>query len=383
MTGGAVITGRDPATGAGIAVSVRDGIITGIAPDENAGAAFLSSGLIDLQVNGYGGIDLNDGELTAERVVELTGTMVRLGVTSYLPTLVTASREALLKALAAIAQATRADALTGRIVAGVHMEGPNISPVDGPRGAHPAAHVRPPSVVEFEQWQEACGGLIRLITLAPEHEGSSVYIRAVAAQGVHVALGHSAASPDQIAAAVEAGASLSTHLGNGVAAVMPRHPNLIWAQLAEDRLAASFIADGHHLPADTFKAMLRAKGLERALLVSDSVALAGMPPGLYSQAIGGEVEVCAGGRIGVAGTPYLAGAGLPLIANIPIAMRMAGLALADALRLATINPGRFIGGLGRLVPGAAADILRFSVRAPGEPLRVEAVWKAGEEVFRA
>jgi N-acetylglucosamine-6-phosphate deacetylase len=164
---------------------------------------------------------------------------------------------------------------------------------------------------------------------------------------------------------------------------MPRHPNLIWAQLAEDRLAASFIADGHHLPADTFKAMLRAKGLERALLVSDSVALAGMPPGLYSQAIGGEVEVCAGGRIGVAGTPYLAGAGLPLIANIPIAMRMAGLALADALRLATINPGRFIGGLGRLVPGAAADILRFSVRAPGEPLRVEAVWKAGEEVFRA
>jgi len=382
MSGAAVITGRDPATGDGIAVSVRDGVIAGISPAQDVEDVWLSPGLIDLQVNGYAGIDLNDGKLNAERVVELTRSMLRLGVTTYLPTLITASREALLDGLAAIAEARRADVVTRQVIPGVHMEGPSVSPADGPRGAHPAAHVRPPSPEEFSDWQKASGSLVRLVTLAPEHEGALDYIRAVVAEGVHVALGHTAASPEQIAAAAEAGAALSTHLGNGVAAMMPRHPNLIWAQLADDRLSASFIADGHHLPSETFKAMLRAKGLERALLVSDSVALAGMAPGIYSQAIGGKVEVRVDGRIGIAGTPYLAGAGLPLIANIPIAMRTAGLSLAEGLRLVTVNPGRFVGGIGRLAPGQNADLVRFSTGAPGEPLKVEAVWKAGEEVFR-
>lgn len=382
MTSAAVISGRDPATGNGIAVSVRDGIIEGISATEDVEDVWLSPGLIDLQVNGFGGIDLNDGKLNPERVIELTRTMLSLGATTYLPTLITASREALLDGLAAIAEARRIDGLTRQVIPGVHMEGPSVSPADGPRGAHPAAHVRPPSLEEFAAWQKASGGLVRLVTLAPEHKGAVDYIRAVVAEGVHVALGHTAASPEQIAAAAEAGATLSTHLGNGVAATLPRHPNLIWAQLADDRLSASFIADGHHLPAETFKAMLRAKGLERALLVSDSVALAGMPPGIYSQAIGGEVEVRADGRIGVAGTPYLAGAGLPLIANVPIATCMAGLSLAEGLQLATANPGRFAGGIGRLAPGQNADLIRFTTGAPGEPLKIEAVWKVGEEVFR-
>ncbi len=376
-----MITGRDPATGEGIAVSVRDGVIVAISAAEGAGDGYLTPGLIDLQVNGYAGIDLNDGKVDPERVIQLTRTMLCLGVTTYLPTLITASKEALLDALAAIAEARRMDGLSRQVIPGIHMEGPSVSPADGPRGAHPAAHVRPPSLEEFSHWQKASGGLIRLITLAPEHKGAVDYIRAVVAAGVHAALGHSAATPEEIFAAAEAGASLSTHLGNGVAGMMPRHPNLIWAQLAEDRLSASFIADGHHLPAETFKAMLRAKGLERSLLVSDCVALAGMPPGIYSQVVGGEVEVRSDGRISITGTPYLAGAGLPLIANVPIAMRMAGLSLAEALQLATMNPGRFVGGLGRLAPGQPADLLQFTPGAPGEPLQVHAVWKAGEEVF--
>src|SRR5699024_3206830 len=145
-------------------------------------------------------------------------------------------------------------------VPGVHIEGPSISPADGPRGAHPVEHVRPPDLAEFERWQAAGDGLVKLVTLAPEHAGAPGYIRTLAARGVIVALGHSAATPDEVHAAVDAGARLSTHLGNGVAAVLPRHPNLIWTQLADDRLYASFIADGHHLSADTFRAMLRAKG---------------------------------------------------------------------------------------------------------------------------
>jgi N-acetylglucosamine-6-phosphate deacetylase len=196
-----------------------------------------------------------------------------------------------------------------------------------------------------------------------------------------VALGHTAATPGEIHAAAQAGAQLSTHLGNGAAAMLPRHPNFIWAQLADDRLTASFIADGWHLPADTFKAMLRAKGMERAILVSDTVALAGMPPGLYEEAIGGSVEVSDEGRISVAGTPYLAGASLPLSANVAIAAEMAGISLADALRLATQNPGRFLGGRGRLEVGARADLIRFDWSHGERDIAVRETWVHGEKVF--
>jgi N-acetylglucosamine-6-phosphate deacetylase len=159
---------------------------------------------------------------------------------------------------------------------------------------------------------------------------------------------------------------------------LPRHPNLIWAQLADDRLTASFIADGHHLSAETFRAMLRAKGLDRTILVSDSVALAGQPPGRYRQPVGGDVDVGADGRIGVAGTPYLAGAGLPLSANLARAMAMAGLSPQDAFPLVTENPARLLGRSGRLAAGASADLIRWRM-TDGLPV-IEQVWVAGQEV---
>jgi N-acetylglucosamine-6-phosphate deacetylase len=241
--------------------------------------------------------------------------------------------------------------------------------------------VRAPSLAEFERWQAASSNLVGLVTLAPELPGAITYISALVQRGVHVALGHTAASPEEIHEAAAAGASLSTHLGNGAAATLPRHPNFLWSQLADDRLTATFIADGHHLPADTFKAMVRAKGLEKAILVSDAVALAGMPPGLYEQPVGGTVEVKADGRVGVAGTPYLAGAGLPLCANVAIAAYMAGLALSESLRLATENPGRIIGNRGRLAVGAPADLMQFSWQERQRCLAVSAVWLRGEKVF--
>ena len=356
MTTPRSVVGRDPA-GRGLCVEIAGGRIAGVG---GAGqGAYLAPGLVDLQVNGYDGIDLNSGALMPDAVVALVGRMLDLGVTRFLPTLTTASEADLVVALRAIAAARRSSVLARHVIPFVHVEGPAISPLDGPRGAHPLDHVRAPDMAEFERWQAASDCLVGMVTLAAEAPGAPAYIAALCGRGVHVALGHSAASPEEIRLAVDSGARLSTHLGNGAAATLPRHPNFIWTQLAEDRLSASFIADGHHLPADTFKAMLRAKGLERAILVSDSVALGGLAPGRYRQRIGGDVELSEAGRISVAGTPYLAGAALPLVANIAIAIEMAGLTLAEAMALATTHPGRFAGGAGLLAPGASADLIRF------------------------
>jgi N-acetylglucosamine-6-phosphate deacetylase len=381
VTSRQTIVGRDPSTGEGIAIEIEDGLIAAIGPAKDSDEFYLAPGLIDLQVNGYGGLDLNWGDVTPERILALTRMLFGLGVTTFLPTLTTAAEATILSALRAIAEARRRFPLVAHAVPFVHVEGPSISPIDGPRGAHPLAHVRAPSLAEFERWQQASGGLVGLVTLAPEYAEAPDYIAELTRRNVHVALGHTAATPDQIVRATDAGARLSTHLGNGAAAMLPRHPNFIWSQLAEDRLTATFIADGHHLPADAFKAMLRAKGLANAILVSDTVALAGMAPGRYEQVIGGSVELTADGRIGIAGTPYLAGAGLPLRANVAIAIEMAGLALADGLRLATANPGRFVQDRGHLVVGAAADIMRFGWKRGDATLTIADVWVRGEQVF--
>ena len=163
--------------------------------------------------------------------------------------------------------------------------------------------MREPDLAEVRRWQEASGGLVRLVTLSPHSDGAIALVADLVAMGIHVSIGHTDATPEQIHAAAEAGASLSTHLGNGAPAMLPRHPNFIWAQLADDRLTASFIADGHHLPADTLKAMLRAKGLERSILVSDVAAVGGLEPGLYDQPIGGRVQLWPDGRLGVPARP--------------------------------------------------------------------------------
>ncbi|EIM30535.1 N-acetylglucosamine-6-phosphate deacetylase [Microvirga lotononidis] len=375
------IVGRDPATGESIAITVDGGVIAAIKSVDGANHDYLASGLIDLQVNGFAGLDLNDGHLTPERVKTLSDHMLTVGVTTFLPTLITAPEADIIHALTVIAEARRHFPSVARMVPFVHVEGPSISALDGPRGAHPAAHVRAPSLAEFERWQAASSNLVGLVTLAPELPGAIDYIAALVQRGVHVALGHTAASPEEIHKAAAAGASLSTHLGNGAAATLPRHPNFLWSQLADDRLTATLIADGHHLPADTFKAMVRAKGLEKAILVSDAVALAGMPPGLYEQPVGGTVEVAADGRVGIAGTPYLAGAGLPLCANVAIATQMAGLTLNESLRLATENPGRIIGNRGRLAVGAPADLIQFAWQVGQRQLEISAVWLRGEQVF--
>jgi N-acetylglucosamine-6-phosphate deacetylase len=264
------------------------------------------------------------------------------------------------------------------MIPGVHVEGPHLSSQDGPRGAHPCEHIRPPSINEFERWQRACANLVTLVTVSPHWPDATAYIHALRERGVLVSIGHTDASSGQIHAAVDAGATLSTHLGNGVAAMLPRHPNLLWAQMAEDRLTAMLIADGHHLPADTLKVMLRSKGLDRVIITSDAVALAGMPPGLYSTPVGGQVELTEDGRLCLPGTRLLAGSVTPLKDAVALVANTQ-LSLADALRLATENPARILGRTSGLKAGASADLIRFKWQ-PGAELRIETVLLQGTSV---
>jgi N-acetylglucosamine-6-phosphate deacetylase len=372
------VTGRDVGTGHGISVVVTDGRIAAIEPAELASGPYIAAGLIDLQVNGFRGLDLNDGAVTPKRVAALSRMMAGLGVTTYLPTLITASRASLCSAMSAIAEARRQDPLSERMIPFIHVEGPFLAPEDGPRGGHPREHIRPPDLDEIAQWQRASGNLVGKITLSPHHNRMQYFIRALAEQHILVAIGHTSATAEQIRDAVAAGARLSTHLGNGAAATLPRHPNFIWAQLADDRLDAGFIADGFHLPADTFKAMLRAKGLERSYLVSDTTAAGGLPPGIYDQPIGGRVEVGSDGRLSVVGTPYLAGASRPLREDVALAIRMAELTLAEGLQLATLNPGRFVGHRGRVAKGEVADLIVFDWEQNAASLTIRETFVAGE-----
>jgi N-acetylglucosamine-6-phosphate deacetylase len=369
-------------TGETVEIRVCDGIIDVIEPWQGTTDHFVGAGLVDLQVNGYFGFDLNHAPLPPERVIALTRKQFEHGVTTWLPTLITASRDDLVQGLRAISLARQVDPLVAHAIAGIHVEGPFISASDGARGAHPLEHVREPDLDEIRLWQEASGGLVRLVTLSPHSDRAIALVADLVAMGIHVAIGHTDATPDQIHAAAQAGATLSTHLGNGAPATLPRHPNFIWAQLADDRLTASFIADGHHLPADTLKAMLRAKGLERSILVSDVAAVGGLEPGIYDQPIGGRVQLWPDGRLGVPGTPYLAGAALTLDHCIARAVRASGLPLSEIYPLATSQPGRFVGGRGALAVGMPADLVTFRWQEGADALDVLSTMVRGEWVWQ-
>jgi N-acetylglucosamine-6-phosphate deacetylase len=377
-----VVRGLDALTGGSVELTLEAGRVASVAPCASAERVWLAPGFVDLQVNGFAGQDLNAPDVTSRTVHDLAQAMLKVGVTTFLPTLITNSERNLIRGLEAIRQAREEHPIVRRMVPFVHVEGPHIAPEDGPRGAHPVEHVRPPSLDEFARWQAASGGLVGLVTLSPHWAGATEYIAGLVRQGVRVSIGHTAANAAQIAAAVEAGARLSTHLGNGSHATMNRRENHLWPQLADDRLTAMFIADGHHLSPHLLKVMLRAKGLDRALVVSDTVALGGMPAGRYRTPVGGAVILREDGFLGLDdGTGnYLAGAALPMLAAIPVLVHQGGLTLAEAVRLMTANPGRWTGGRGEFKAGAEADLVQFEWDGSSSLPVVRAVWLAGERV---
>jgi len=376
--------GIDPRTGDELEIRFRDSI-EGVDPllAPTGDSIYISPGWIDLQVNGFAGVDYNSPGASHADIARSIRAILQTGVTRFYPTVITGPPDNMIGALSNLAEAREAS-WEGAAMEAFHLEGPYISPEDGPRGAHPERWVRPPDLDEFQRFQEAARGNIRLVTLSPEWPDTPWFVEAVVREGVVVSIGHTRATALQIEAAVSAGATLSTHLGNGAHAVLPRHPNYIWDQLAEDRLSASFIADGIHLGPAFLKAALRAKGLERALLVTDAVMPAGCAPGPYKL---GEVDVelHGDGSVRMAGGTRLAGSALRMDRAIENVMRMAGVSLADAITLATRNParaGRVAGRLRGLNPGERADLVRFRYDRVSHAVEVVETYLGGKLVAR-
>ena len=240
-----------------------------------------TSGLVDLQVNGFAGVDFNTPGITAQTLQKALDAMLASGVTTCLPTLITASEEHLKSCFSDLENSRQSCQLAKMMIAGYHLEGPFISPHPGFSGCHPVEAIGDVDQDMFWRLQETAGGRICLITLAPEVNGAIPFIEHLVSQGIIVAIGHTAAGPEKIREAVEAGAMLSTHLGNGTRAELSKNNNPIIAQLSEDKLSASFIADGYHLSPDVLKVYLRAKESKRTILITDATAGAAAEPGIY------------------------------------------------------------------------------------------------------
>lgn len=373
--------GVDCESGRVVAVEFSDRIESVTAQGAGEGGVYVAPGFIDLQVNGFAGVDYNDPAATIEEIARSIRALFATGVTRFDPTVITGAPDDMTAALRNLAR-TRSELPEGEAIEGLHVEGPHISPEDGARGAHPRRWVRPPDLDEFRRWQDATDGRIRIVTLSPEWPEAPRYIERITAEGVVAAIGHMSAGAAQIADAVAAGATLSTHLGNGAHGTLPRHPNYLWEQLAEDRLMATFIVDGIHLDASFLKVALRAKTIERSALITDAVMAAGAPAGRYRL---GEQEVdrTAEGRVVLAGTERLAGSALEMHRGIGHLMRMAGLGLRDAVRMATVNAARAGAVAGRkegLARGERADLVQFRLN-PG--VEIVATWLSGRRVWAA
>ncbi len=342
-------------------------------------AVFIAPGFVDLQVNGFAGVDFNSPTAEPKKIERAIAAIFSTGVTRFFPTVITGDPRAMLAALRTLA-AARAALPHGQAMEAIHVEGPHISPADGPRGVHPREWVRPPDFSEFQRWQEAAQGCVRIVTLSPEWPGSARYIEQITGLGVVAAIGHTRATPAQLRDAVAAGATLSTHLGNG-AGSRTRSEDFIEYQLTEPRLAASFIVDQHHLPDDFLRRALDLKGVDRSILVTDAVAPAMCQPGPYM--LGSvAVELREDGRVTLRDGDRLAGSSLRMDRAIGNVMSRAGVGLAQAVTMASTNParvGRVPGRLRALQPGSRADLVRFRMDAG----RVEILetWLSGQRVY--
>lgn len=375
-----VLTGRRFPDGTPVRIEVGDGCIQTVQVlesteelDEPSGRQrWVAPGFYDLQVNGFAGVDLGDPKAGVAEVRKVCQAILSTGCTRFLPTIITGDLNNMCQRLETLAQAMESDPLVAAMCPGMHVEGPFIHPEDGPRGAHPREHVRAPNLPDFRRLEKACRGRMRILTLAPEQPGASEVIRAACEAGVTVALGHHRADQTMIDAAIGAGARMCTHLGNGADALLPRNDNYIWWQLGEDRLWATFVADGHHLPPATLRVMLRAKTLQRSVLITDAMAAAGMPPGRFPLGHS-EVIKTPESMVCLPGTPYLAGSAAEMMLVVTRAVADGGLELPQAVELVTLQPARLIptpDDPWSCVVGRPANLVEFDWDPAGAELTV-------------
>ncbi|PRX51639.1 N-acetylglucosamine-6-phosphate deacetylase [Salegentibacter salegens] len=338
----------------------------------------VGPGFVDLQINGFNGVDFNQGGLSPGQVVKLTKDLWSEGVTTYYPTLITNDTVKIHAAIKCIIKACE-NPLVADSIGGIHLEGPFLSKKDGPRGAHPLNFVQAPNWNLFCEWQNTAKGRIKLITISPEWPDSGKFIDKCVSSGVKVAIGHTAASEEQIAEAVQAGAIMSTHLGNATHLTLPRHSNYIWDQLANENLWCSLIADGFHLPVSILKVFLKVKNT-KSVLVSDSTKFAGLPPGIYNSHIGGDIELTKNGRLQIINRPeMLAGSAKTLRWCIEHLVNNEITSLEYALEMASLKPIEVMEISNGFETNKKADLIVFEY-VKGN-LKILKTIKSGEVVY--
>lgn len=343
----------------------------------NAGGNFIAPGLIDIQINGFLGVDFSDQNLNIQDLRKATKALWQNGVTTFLPTIITNDFENLKRSFSLLTRILDDEELR-MSVPGFHLEGPYISPVQGYRGAHLEKYVRLPNWNEFVELQEAAKNRIKLITVAPEVDGAIPFIKKCVESGVVVALGHHNGSSDIIHQAVDAGASLSTHLGNGCANLINRHENPLWPQLADNRLSISIIADGFHLNQDQLQCFYKMKGVNKTILVSDALDLAGLPPGEYIRM---ERVVVLSEVVKYPAENVLAGAASPLSTCVSNMMKFTNCGLEKAIQMSTTNPASLIGisDIGEINRGKRANLILFTLE--DERILIQKTILDGMEVY--
>ncbi len=375
------LIGKSFLDGKPIEISIFNGKIEDVFPIESSPEnLWIGPGFTDIQVNGYGGLDYNEIQSDILALGQISRKLIQNGVTSHFPTIITNSPEKISALIQQIIQLRKMDSLANSCITGIHIEGPFISPEDGPRGAHFKEYVQAPNWDLFQKWMTESEGLIRMITLSPEWEGSIGFIEKCLDSGILVSIGHTNATHSQVQEAVKAGARLSTHLGNGMHSTIARHPNYLWSQLAAENLSATIIADGFHLPAEVIQVFKKVKA-EKLMLVSDSVALAGMPPGNYEAAVGGKVTLSPDGKLHLFGNPKtLAGSAMNLIQGVNFLLKNQLADLSEAWKMASIRPKRlFDPSFDPFQIGQREDLI-LAEQLPDQTIKIRKVLKNGIEI---
>ncbi len=379
------IQGNSYRDGSAIEISFSEGIIDSISETQSLidKDLIVGPGFTDIQVNGYGGIDYNEIQTDPMKLAGISRLLYQEGVTTHFPTIITNDPEQISQFILQIVSLRKSDELSRMSIEGLHIEGPFISPIDGPRGAHPKEFVCAPDWSLVQKWQNESKGLIKMITLSPEWENANSFIERCIDYDILVSIGHTNATHQQILDAVSAGASLSTHLGNGMHPIIARHPNYLWSQLAQDHLGASIIADGFHLPAEVIQVFKKLKK-DNLILVSDSVSLAGMPAGDYNLHIGGEVTLTPEGKLHLRSNPsILAGSASNIRRGVSFLVKNNLASLTEAWEMASVRPQKLLNPAHILFEeGTIADLILCRKSENGE-LQVLKTIKHGREVFSA